>query len=383
MRGLQRIGPAGRLRVGCSRGVGVKIVRKRGSLLSYIEYGDWMLLSKSSYPLKIIGDHVHGRVLGDPELIIQGLCTLDAPQPNHITFIRAKGVLALSRALKSLENCAAFVLDQEIPSDLVLGTTSLVLVPEPYTAFLDAVDLFYTEEQHVAGIDPTAIVHPSATIHPTAVVGPYCMVGRGVVLEANTKLGPNVRVFDDARIGESTVLNSGVVVRERCIVGKNCIIHDNSVIGADGFGYTPDKKLGLRKVPQLGNVQIGDRVEVGANSCIDRGALGSTIIGLGTKIDNLVQIGHNTIIGKFCIICGQVGIAGSTVIEDGVVLSGQVGVSDHRRIVSGVRVGGGTPVTEDILEPGDYFGHPLLRVREWHRHQVELRARMSRRNAPR
>lgn len=334
-----------------------------------------------SHSVKVISEHVNGKVVGPPELIIQGLCTLDDPQPHHITFIRAKGVLALSRALKNLKSCAAFVLDQELPADLDLNSTSLVLVPDPYAAFLDAVQLFYREEPANIGIDPSATVHPSASIHPTASVGPYCMVGRDVTLEANTVLGPNVRVFDGASIGESTVLNSGVVVRERCIIGKHCIIHDNAVIGADGFGYTPDKALGLRKVPQLGNVKISDRVEIGANSCIDRGALGSTVIGFGTKIDNLVQIGHNTIIGKFCILCGQVGIAGSTVIEDGVVLSGQVGVADHRRIVAGVRVGGGAPVTEDILEPGDYFGHPLLRVREWHRHQVELRGRMSRRKA--
>ena len=341
-----------------------------------------MLLSQSSYPLKSISDHVHGTVIGNEELIIQGLCTLDAPQPNHITFVRAKGVGALLRALKSLQNSAAFVLEQELPNDVDLATNSLVLVPEPYTAFLDSVQLFYNEEPLEAGIDATAKVHPSASIHPTAIIGPHCFVGRGVTLDANTVLGPHVRVFDGAHIGESTVLNSGAVVRERCVIGKHCIIHDNTVIGADGFGYIPDKALGLRKVPQLGNVQIADRVEIGANSCIDRGALGSTIVGFGTKIDNLVQIGHNTIIGKFCIICGQVGIAGSTVIEDGVVLSGQVGVSDHRRIVSGVRIGGGAPVTEDVLEPGDYFGHPLLRVREWHRHQTELRTRMSRRNTP-
>ena len=338
-----------------------------------------MFLSDSKYPLKTVSEHVHGTVVGNQDLVIQGLCTLDAPQPNHITFIRAKGITALARALTSLKGCAAFVLEQALPSDLNVSETSLVLVPDPYTAFLDSVQLFYNEEPHVAGVDPTAIVHPSASIHPTTTIGPYCFVGRGVTLDANTVLGPNVRVFDGAHIGESTVLSSGVVVRERCVVGRHCIIHDNTVIGADGFGYTPDKVLGLRKVPQLGNVQIADQVEVGANSCIDRGALGSTIVGFGTKIDNLVQIGHNALIGKICIICGQVGIAGSTIIEDGVVLSGQVGVSDHRRIVAGVRVGGGAPVTEDILEPGDYFGHPLLRVREWHRHQTELRTRMSRR----
>lgn len=342
-----------------------------------------MLLSQSSYSLTHIGDHVHGKVIGNQDLVINGLCTLDAPQPNHITFIRAKGVTALARALKGIKGCAAFVMEQALPDDVNLSETSLVLVPDPYTAFLDSVQLFYNEEPHVAGVDPTATIHPSASIHPTATVGPYCYVGRGVHLDAHTVLGPNVRVFDGAHIGESTILKSGVVVRERCVVGRHCIIHDNTVIGADGFGYTPDKVLGLRKVPQLGNVLISDQVEVGANSCIDRGALGSTMVGYGTKIDNLVQIGHNTVIGKFCIICGQVGIAGSTVIEDGVVLSGQVGVSDHRRIVAGVRVGGGAPVTEDILEPGDYFGHPLLRVREWHRHQTELRTKMARRNTRR
>lgn len=345
-----------------------------------MSYDPTMIDLSNEHSLKTISDHVRGTVLGNSVHIIKGLCTLDAPKPDHITFIRAKGPLAIQRAVRSLDSCAAFVLNQDLPKDLELGSNSLVLVDDPHGAFLDTISLFFGEVVPPSGIDPTASVHPSAKIHPSASVGALCLIGPDVILDAHTVLEPYVRVFAGAHIGESTALKTGVVVRERCVIGKRCIINDNTVIGADGFGYAPDPALGLRKVPQLGNVILGDHVEVGSSSCIDRGALGSTMIGHGTKIDNLVQVGHNVVIGKFCILCGQVGVAGSSIIGDGVILSGQVGVSDHVRIAPGVRIGGGAPVTEDVLEPGDYFGHPLLRSREWHRHQTELRKRMRRRN---
>ena len=347
-----------------------------------MSYNPPMLDLSRAHSLRTISDHVRGTVLGNSDHIIKGLCTLDAPKPDHITFVRAKGPLAIRRALKTLDSCAVFILNQDLPKDLELGSSSLVLVADPHGAFLDTISLFYGEVVAPAGVDPTASVHPSAKIHPTASIGAFCLVGPDVILDAHTVLEPYVRVFAGAHIGESTALRTGVVVRERCVIGKHCIINDNTVIGADGFGYAPDPVLGLRKVPQLGNVILADHVEVGSSSCIDRGALGSTIIGYGTKIDNLVQVGHNVVIGKFCILCGQVGVAGSSIIGDGVILSGQVGVSDHVTIVPGVRIGGGAPVTEDVLEPGDYFGHPLLRSREWHRHQTELRKRMRRRNEP-
>lgn len=339
-----------------------------------------MLSIPASYSLQHISDHVHGKILGNKECVVKGLCTLDEPRAEHIAFVRAKGPNAIAKALRSLKGSAAFVLDADFPLDIDLAETSVVLVPDPYAAFLDTIPLFYKEECLQTGIHPTAVIDSTANVDASVSIGAFCLVGPNVSIGARSVLESNVRVLAGAQIGDDVVLHSGVVVRERCIIGRHCIIHDNTVIGADGFGYAPDKALGLRKVPQLGKVQIGERVEIGANSCVDRGALGDTTIGAGTKIDNLVQIGHNVTIGSFCIICGQVGIAGSTVIEDRVVLSGQVGVSDHRRLVTGVRVGGGAPVTEDILEPGDYFGHPLLKSREWHRHQTELRLKMKRRN---
>jgi UDP-3-O-[3-hydroxymyristoyl] glucosamine N-acyltransferase len=145
------------------------------------------------------------------------------------------------------------------------------------------------------------------------------------------------------------------------------------VIGADGFGYIPNPPRGLRKVPQVGSVKIGSDVEIGAHTCIDRGAFGSTTIGHGTKIDNLVQIGHNVSIGSHCLVCGQAAIGGSTKIRDGVVVGGAASIADHLELVSGVRLGGRSGVTTSLLEPGDYMGFPAVKATDWRRQQVLLR----------
>jgi UDP-3-O-[3-hydroxymyristoyl] glucosamine N-acyltransferase len=273
------------------------------------------------------------------------------------------------------------VQEQLLPEDFrPPQQVSILAVQEPYSAFLDTLPLFYEEPSSKPGISPSAHVDPTACIDPTASIGPLCVIGANVTIGARCVVHANVTLGDSCCIGESTVLHSGVVVGEYSVLGSHCTVHCNSVIGADGFGYIPDKKRGLRKVPQVGSVVIGNDVEIGANSCIDRGAIGTTVIGPGTKIDNLVQIGHNVKIGSFCIICGQVGIAGSTTIEDGVVLGGQVGVADHLVICKGVRIGGGSSVTEKILEPGDYIGYPLMKARDWQRRTVELH-RSARRRA--
>jgi UDP-3-O-[3-hydroxymyristoyl] glucosamine N-acyltransferase LpxD len=193
------------------------------------------------------------------------------------------------------------------------------------------------------------------------------VIGEDVRIEEGAVLRDRVTLYPHSSVGARTVLHSGVVIREQCRIGADCILHNNTVIGADGFGYVPDRKVGLRKVPQIGNVEIGDRVEIGSNTCIDRGAFGSTLVGAGTKIDNLVQIGHNVVIGSNCIICGQVGIAGSAVIGDRVVLGGSVGVADHVTIVPDVRIGARGAVHTSIEKPGDYAGFPIMPARAWRR----------------
>lgn len=334
-----------------------------------------------TYPLTDISQHAHARIIGETKVDVEGLCTLDAPLKNHLTFIRAQSEAALLRAISTLQGAIGFVQEQLLPKDFFPQEGSVLAVQDPYTAFLDTIPLFYEEATTNPGICSSAHVHPTASIDPTASVGPFCIIGAHVTIGARCVVHSRVTLGDRCSIGDSTVLHTGVVVRDYSILGSHCTVHNNSVIGADGFGYLPDRERGLRKVPQVGKVVIGNHVEIGANSCIDRGAIGTTSIGSGTKIDNLVQIGHNAKIGSFCIICGQVGIAGSTIIEDGVVLGGQVGVADHLFICKGARVGGGSSVTENILHPGDYIGYPLMKARDWQRRTVELRRVARRRTA--
>jgi UDP-3-O-[3-hydroxymyristoyl] glucosamine N-acyltransferase len=203
-------------------------------------------------------------------------------------------------------------------------------------------------------------VHPSAKIGSGVSIGEFAVVGPLTEIGDNVVIHPHVVLYPGVKIGPRSIIHSHAAIREDSVLGAETVIQNGAVIGADGFGYVPDAKLGLVGVPQLGTVNLGDRVEVGANSAIDRATLGTTTIGLGTKIDNLVQIGHNTRIGRFSILCGQVGIAGSCEIGNQVVIGGQAGVGDHLKIADGIRVGAKSGVVSDLTEKGDYLGFPPL-----------------------
>lgn len=211
--------------------------------------------------------------------------------------------------------------------------------------------------------------HPTATVHETAVIGQGTKIGAGCYVGPNVKIGnnttlyPNVTVLDECTIGSNTILWSGAVVRERCHIGSYCIIHPNATIGADGFGFRPCPQQGLAKIPQIGNVVIGNAVEIGANSCVDRGKFSSTILGDGCKIDNLVQIGHNSVLGRFCIMAGNSGLAGSVTLGDGVIIGGSASIKDHTTIGSGATVGAGSGVTGDIPAGKVMLGYPAVEAR--------------------
>ncbi|KAJ9566205.1 hypothetical protein OSB04_002171 [Centaurea solstitialis] len=212
-----------------------------------------------------------------------------------------------------------------------------------------------------ASIDPTALIDFGAVVHSGSLVGGNVLVGSGSVV------GPNVTIGQSTKIGYNVSLAN-------CTIGDSCIIHHGVSIGQDGFGFFVDERGTMVKKPQALKVHIGNNVEIGANSCIDRGSWRDTIIGDHTKIDNLVQIGHNVVIGKCCMLCGQVGIAGSVTMGDYVTLGGRVGIRDHITIVSKVRLAAASCVTKDINKPGDYGGFPAVPIREWRR-QVANRCR--------
>jgi UDP-3-O-[3-hydroxymyristoyl] glucosamine N-acyltransferase len=212
-------------------------------------------------------------------------------------------------------------------------------------------------------IHPTATIDVSAKIGNGSKIGAGCYVGPKVVLGENVTLYPNVTILDESSIGNNTVIWPGAVVRERCHIGANCILHPNCTIGADGFGFRPCPERGLAKIPQIGNVIIGNYVEIGANSSVDRGKFSSTILGDGCKIDNLVQIGHNSKLGKFCIMAGNSGLAGSVTLGNGVIIGGSASIKDHLTLGDGVTIGAGSGVAADVPAGKTMLGYPAVEAR--------------------
>jgi UDP-3-O-[3-hydroxymyristoyl] glucosamine N-acyltransferase len=236
--------------------------------------------------------------------------------------------------------------------------------PNPYLTFARIVDLFYPEtRQVVPGIHATAIVDRSAQIHDSAGVGSMVHIGAGSLVGQDTQIMPSVFIDHDVKIGSNCLIYPGVRVLHGSRIGNNVILHPGAVIGSDGFGFAPTE-TGVRKIKQVGWVEIDDDVEIGANTTIDRGALGPTRIGRGTKIDNLVQIAHNVEIGRNCLIVSQVGISGSTKLGDGVVLGGQAGLVGHIELGDRVAVGAQSGVSKSIPGGETWLGSPAREIHQ-------------------
>lgn len=334
---------------------------------------------------------VGGRIMGDPTRRVRGLCALEDPLDGHVCFLRTKSTRALLRALKGLVVAAALIPEElgqsgssreptqstKVPAshisieELGPNAPTLILVRDPAAALFSLVPHFFEARTEESEISPLAAVHPTAKVGKGVHIGAYAVIGPHVEVGDDAVIHAHAVLYQAARVGARSVLHSGVAIREHCEIGTDCILHNGTVIGADGFGFVPDGNKGLRKVPQLGNVRIGDSVEVGANVCIDRATLGTTVVDDGTKIDNLAQVGHNVKIGRSSIICGQVGIAGSARVGEGVVIGGQSGVRDHTTIAPGSRVAARSGVSND-LEAGDYAGYPAVPAHEWKRQNAAL-----------
>ena len=213
-------------------------------------------------------------------------------------------------------------------------------------------------------------IHPTAVVDSTAVIGKGTKIGAGSYIGPNVKIGDNsiiyanVTILDESTVGSNTIIWSGTVIRERCHVGNHCVLHPNCTIGADGFGFRPCPERGLVKIPQIGNVILHDWVEIGANSCVDRGKFSSTIVGFGCKIDNLVQIGHNSRLGKFCIMAGNSGLAGSVTLGNGVIIGGSASIKDHTTLGDGVIIGAGSGVAADVEAGKTMLGYPAIEARD-------------------
>lgn len=324
----------------------------------------------TTYSISEINAILKGELLGNTTEKITGPEELKKAKSNHISFI---GSTKYVKQWTDSKACAVVINDNLNiePSE----NRAVIKVKNADLAMATILELFNPPTPVFStDIHPTAVIHETAKIGIGCKIGPNCYVGKDVELGNNVILYPNVCVFDETVIGDNTVVWSGTVIRERCIIGNNCIFHTNVSIGADGFGYRPsDDGRGLVKIPQIGNVIIGHYVEIGANSCVDRAKFSSTIIGDGCKIDNLVQIAHNSIMGRFCIMAGHSGLAGSVTLGDGVIIGGSASIKDHTTIHSGATVGAGSGVVGDVEAGKTVLGYPAQDARDMLKQWVALR----------
>lgn len=312
-----------------------------------------------SYTAREIHTHIGGELAGDPETLIAGFNGLEYAQPGELTFAESEKYAAQVRQSQA----SAIVVPHAFPA--IAGRT-LLHVENPRLAFLRVIALFQSQARPAAGIHRQAVVAPDVelgegvAIGECAVVRSRARIGRATVIESGVHIGEGVSIGERCYIGPNVVLMRG------CQVGHRVIIHGGTVIGADGFGYVWAEGRYL-KIPQLGTVVIEDDVELGANVCVDRATFGSTIIKQGTKIDNLVQIAHNDVIGEHVTISGQAGLAGSVKVGNRVIFGGQVGVADHITIGDDARLGAGSGVIKDV-RPGEtvwwFPARPIKRVKE-------------------
>jgi UDP-3-O-[3-hydroxymyristoyl] glucosamine N-acyltransferase len=323
-----------------------------------------------SFSLTEINTIVNGQLEGKTKEPIIGLETIEKAHKGQATFIGDK------KFAKKFELTKASVVI--VSNNITLGenqSCALIKVPNADLAMAKLLEAFSPElPVFKHNIHESAVIDTSAILGKEVKIGAGCYVGKNVVLGDGVVLYPNVTILDDCEIGDFTLIWSGTVIRERSKIGKHCIFHNNVSIGADGFGYRPsDDGKGLVKIPHIGNVVIGNYVEIGANSCVDRAKFSSTILGDGCKIDNLVQIAHNCILGRSCIMAGSSGLAGSVTLGDGVIIGGSASIKDHTTIHSGATVGAGSGVVGDVPAGKTVLGYPATDAKQMMKQWVALR----------
>ena len=301
---------------------------------------------------------------GSPEAEIHGLNGVEQAGPGELTFVSNPKYAAAARTTKA----SAVIVGEDFPAI----PTAMLRARDPYLSFARALELFHQPVRYAPGVHPTAVVHATAKIGARAHIGPYAVVEEDVEIGADAVLLAHVVVYRGVRIGSKFFAHSHAVVRENCHIGNNVLLQNGVVIGGDGFGFAKTAEGRWHKIPQPAPVEIGDDVEVQANSCIDRASVGGTRIGRGTKIDNLVQVGHGSRVGEDTLLCAQVGLGGSTEIGNKVILTGQVGVVGHVRVGENAIVTPQSGVANEIPAGALVSGAPAVDHKAWLKYSAIL-----------
>lgn len=305
--------------------------------------------------LKEINQIINGKLFGNEEIVIENIASIEKAKQGDISFIADEKFFPLIETTN-----ASCVIISQIPKN---QKCAFIQVEHPYLAFKKLADIFYPLDKPFQEIHSSVIYGKNCKLGKNISIAPFVFIGDEVILEDNVIIFPHTYIGNKVKIGKNTIIHSNVSIREKCIIGENVIIHNNTCIGSDGFGYTYINKSHY-KIPQIGKIIIEDDVEIGSNVSIDRATLDDTIIGKGTKIDNLVQIGHNVKIGKNCIIAALVGIAGSVKIGNNVIFGGQAGVSDHIEIGDNVIAASRSGIIKNIPANTVVSGFPAREHRK-------------------
>jgi len=319
----------------------------------------------------VLAERVNGIIEGNPDVLLNAVAKIEEAQAGSLTFLAN---LDYEPHLYATRASAALVSQDFSPKQPLPDSLTLIRVEDPYGTLAEILTFAQAESQFAPGIHPTAFVHPKASVGEDCYIGAFTVIEEGASLGAGCQLHGHVGVGRNVHIGEGCTLYRGVQIMDGCHIGARCILQGGAIIGSDGFGFAPQQNNGYQKVPQIGNVVIGDQCEIGAATTIDRATMGSTVIETGVKLDNHIQVAHNVRIGSHTVIAAQTGIAGSTVIGSRCMIGGQVGFAGHIRVADGVKVAAQSGVTKSIHEADSVWqGTPALPIRDYQVQQITLR----------
>lgn len=310
-----------------------------------------------------IAEILHGEIEGNDSVIVSGLSKIEEGKPNTLSFLANP---KYEEYIYTTEASVAIVNKTFSPNSPLPKTLTLIKVDDAYACFAKLLEAYNQFRVKQPKIEQPSFISDSAKIGEGLYLGAFAYIGDDVKIGRDVKIYPNAYIGENVSIGDGCVIYAGVKIYADCVIGNHCVIHAGAVIGADGFGFAPNQENGYNKVPQIGNVILEDFVEIGANTCVDRATLGSTILRRGVKLDNLVQIAHNVEVGEHAAMAAQVGIAGSTKIGKRVQFGGQVGISGHIKIADDVKIAAQSGVANSIKKEGDVvLGSPAIDINDF------------------
>lgn len=318
------------------------------------------------FKAQVIAAFLNGEIDGDAEVSVSNVAKIEEATPGTLAFLANPKYNQFLYTTKA----SIVLVNKDLQLEQPVSCT-LIRVADAYSAFASLLELYQNAKLSKEGISPQAVIEPSAKFGEGAYVGALAYIGENVIVGKNAKIYPHVYIGDNVTIGDNVMLFAGAKIYHECVIGNNVTVHAGSVVGADGFGFAPSSANEYKKVPQIGNVILEDYVEIGANACIDRATMGSTIIRKGVKLDNLIQVAHNVEVGENTVIAAQSGVAGSTKVGANCMFGGQVGIAGHITIANGVKLAAQTGVNNSLkTENQIYMGAPAIEFKNFQKSSI-------------